>query len=114
MVPTFRRHFCPLLHNHTWDVALNVGVRRYFNVFVHFKCNSNKEYFKEYFSNRIGETYDNIEKIIEVCPVGIEGNGEWYHTSSANNPADLPSRIGAKIEDLGEDSNWQKGPETFA
>ena len=30
-----------------YDVAFNVGVHRYFNVFVHFKRYSNKEYLKE-------------------------------------------------------------------
>ena len=63
----------------------------------------------EYFGNRIGECWDLQSKIEEIVPVGIEGQGEWYHMPSQDNAADRPSRIDSKVEDLVEGSEWQQG-----
>ena len=65
-------------------------------------------YFKEYFSNRIGETFDNVKKMSEVCPVGTQG--EWYHVASKDNPADKPTRMNTELDDLKIGSEWQCGP----
>ena len=64
-------------------------------------------YFSEYYSNRIGETHDNQKKVEAICPVGNEG--EWWHISGAENPADRPSRVGSKPNDVGYGSEWQRG-----
>lgn len=66
-------------------------------------------FFSEWFSNRIGELHENQRKIEEICPVGYEG--EWWHVSSENNPADRPTRLDSKPEDLGLGSEWQTGIE---
>ena len=63
----------------------------------------------EYFGNRIGECWDLQEKIEQLVPVGISGQGEWYHMPSADNAADKPSRIDSKVADLGIGSEWQDG-----
>ena len=66
-------------------------------------------YFSEYFSNRIGETWDNQKRIQEYCQVGDE-NGEWYHVPSDSNPADRPSRVDSEPPDIMPGSSWQRGP----
>ena len=43
-----------------------------------------------------------------MCPVG--NNGEWYHTPSAFNAADRPTRTDTTPEDLGYNTEWQNGP----
>ena len=48
----------------------------------------------------------NIEKI---CCVGQ--NGEWWHTASSNNAADLATRAESLPSDISEGSSWQQGPE---
>ena len=64
-------------------------------------------YFSEFYSNRIGETHDNQKKVEVICPVGEAG--EWWHISGAENPADRPSRVGSKPEDIKYGSEWQVG-----
>ena len=63
----------------------------------------------EYFGNRIGECWDLQEKITELVPVGVEGQGEWYHMPSKYNCADRPTRLDSKPEDLVIGSVWQDG-----
>jgi len=70
----------------------------------------NSGYFNEYFSNRVGETWDNQKKIEEYCQVG-DNDREWYHVASHLNPADKPSRCGSQPEDVQLGSTWQVGPE---
>ena len=43
--------------------------------------------------------------IEKLCPVGDAG--EWWHVSSANNPADRNSRLDSKPANLGLNSEWQ-------
>ena len=50
----------------------------------------NPRFFNEFFSNRVGETWDNQKKIEEICHIG--NNGEWHHIPSFPNPADMASR----------------------
>ena len=58
-------------------------------------------FFTEYFSNRVSELWDNKTKIEEFCPVE-----DWYHVSSEDNAADLPSRVDATAEDIKLNSTW--------
>ena len=69
-------------------------------------------FFGEYFGNRIGELWDLQQRIEEFCPVGL--NGEWYHVAGQDNPADRPTRLDTNPEDIGTDSDWQKGPDYLA
>ena len=63
--------------------------------------------FGEYFGNRVGEVIDNQAKIETICPVGI--NGEWYHTESENNGADIATRLDTDCEGLIGEA-YQQGP----
>ena len=63
----------------------------------------------EYFGNRVGECWYLQEKIAQLVPVGVAGEGEWYHLSSKNNAADSPTRLDSKPQDLGIGSVWQDG-----
>ena len=60
--------------------------------------------FSEFFANRIGEIYDCIRDIPEDIEV------IWGWVKSADNGADIASRVTANPEDLGENSVWQTGP----
>ena len=62
----------------------------------------------EYFGNRVNIIRTNQAKIEEMCPVG--NDGEWYHTPSAFNAADRPTRTDTTPEGLGYNSEWQNGP----
>ena len=64
--------------------------------------------FGEYFGNRIGTILEQQAMIERVCPIGE--NGEWYHTESKNNAADLATRLDSTTRDIGSDSEWQCGP----
>ena len=64
--------------------------------------------FGEYFGNRMGEIHDNQAKIEQICPVGE--NGEWWHTESKNNGADIATRLETSCDDL-LSVGWQHGPE---
>ena len=63
-------------------------------------------YFTDYYSNRIGEIFDNQKKIEDICPVGDAGEG--WHIAGAMNLADRPSRVGSKPDDVMYGSEWQK------
>ena len=65
--------------------------------------------FGEWFGNRVSEIQSNQAKIEEFCPVGE--SGEWLHTASKNNAADIASRLDSRPEDIGPGSIWQEGPE---
>lgn len=67
------------------------------------------KYFNEYFSNRVGETWDNQRKIEELSPVGT--GGEWFHVPSLQNPADKCTRSDISMAEVGEGSVWQEGPD---
>ena len=64
-------------------------------------------YFSEYYGNRVGETHDNQKKIEEFCPVGE--SGEWWHIKGSDNPADRPTRLDTKPDDIMYGSTWQRG-----
>ena len=63
----------------------------------------------EYFGNRVGEIWDLEERISKLVPIGINGEGDWYHMPSKHNAADRPSRIDSKPEDLLPGSDWHLG-----
>ena len=54
-------------------------------------------FFTDYFGNGFGECHDLHVDIERLCPVGEAG--EWWHASSANNPADRNSRLDSKTWD---------------
>ena len=64
----------------------------------------------EYFGNRIGECWDLQGKMSDLVPVGLSGDGEWYHMPSRYNAADRPTRLNSKPADLGIGTEWQDGP----
>ena len=66
--------------------------------------------FGEYFGNRYGQIFDLQAKIEKICPVGVEGRGEWQHTESKYNAADPASRLNSKVDDISQGSQWQNGP----
>ena len=53
------------------------------------------------------EAIDCQLKIEKFCPVGQ--SGEWYHTDSEHNAADIATRLDSTIDDLSEGSEWQIG-----
>ena len=60
---------------------------------------------KPFFKNRRAEIIDNLEMSSKLCPM------EQVHwVSSENNVADLLTRGEAKLEDIGPDSIWMRGP----
>ena len=63
--------------------------------------------FGEYFGNRIGEIFELQAKIELHCKVGYDG--EWWHTESKNNAADILTRVDATVEDVAQGSDWQVG-----
>ena len=63
---------------------------------------------KSFFHNRVAEIVDNIGEIRKYCPVE-----DIHYVASADNPADLGTRVCVKPEDLGPNSFWQKGPSFF-
>ena len=64
----------------------------------------------EYFGNRVGECWDLQGKISTLVPVGLSGDGEWYHMPSKYNAADRPTRLDSKPADIVIGSEWQDGP----
>ena len=63
----------------------------------------------EYFGNRIAECWDLQERIEQLVPVGMTGQGEWYHLPSKDNAADVPTRLDSMVADIGIGSEWQDG-----
>ena len=62
--------------------------------------------FGEYFGNRIGEIMDLQSQIEQFCPIGNEG--EWWHTESHNNGADIATRLDTDIMGL-NNVKWKFG-----
>ena len=60
---------------------------------------------KPFFHNRVSELTENIALMRKVCEVD-----DIHYVASADNPADLATRGGVKLKDIGPDSFWQKGP----
>ena len=58
--------------------------------------------FKPYFLNRISEIRDNFDETRKICPVE-----DFQYLPSKSNPADLATRTGGKLEEIGIDSDWQ-------
>ena len=50
-----------------------------------------KGYFGEFFGNRIGEQWDNIERMEQL--VKFEKSPMWYHVASKDNAADRTTRV---------------------
>ena len=67
-----------------------------------------KGFFGEWFGNRIGEQYDNIERIQNM--VELDRAPVWYHVASQDNAADRTTRLQSVPEDLGLDSEWLNVP----
>ena len=67
-----------------------------------------KGFFGEWFGNRIGEQFDNIERIETL--VVLDKPPVWYHVASQDNAADRTTRLQSVPEDLGLDSEWLNGP----
>ena len=65
-------------------------------------------YFGEFFGNRLGEQFDNQERLEEILSVG--NNGEWYWVASHDNAADRATRLSSTSADLSLDSGWLEGP----
>ena len=65
----------------------------------------NAKKLKPFFHNRRGEILENMEETKRFCPME-----EVHHVSGKLNPADIPTRGLAKLEDIGPDSYWQTGP----
>ena len=60
---------------------------------------------KPFFHNRVSELTENMALMRKVCQVD-----DIHYVASADNPADLATRGGVKLKDIGPDSFWQKGP----
>ena len=60
---------------------------------------------KPYFHNRVCEIIENMTDMKKVCNVE-----ELHYVASADNPADIGTRDGVKLCDLGPESVWQRGP----
>ena len=60
---------------------------------------------KPYFHNRVMEIRENMKSLSDICVVE-----EVFHVAGDLNVADLGTRPGVKLSDLGPDSLWQKGP----
>ena len=60
---------------------------------------------KPFFHNRVVEIGENVSEMRKICEVE-----EVYHVPGKLNVADLGTRSGVKVEQLGSDTVWQKGP----
>ena len=60
---------------------------------------------KPFFLNRVSEILENMSEMRKYCEVE-----EIQHVGGELNPADLATRGGAKVTDLGPGSFWQQGP----
>ena len=60
---------------------------------------------KPFFHNRVSEILENLADMRKVCEVE-----DLHYVASKDNPADLATRGGIKLEDIGPGSFWQKGP----
>jgi hypothetical protein len=60
---------------------------------------------KPFFHNRVSELIENVAAIKKVCPVE-----DLQYVASKENPADLATRGGIKLSEIGPKSFWQCGP----
>ena len=60
---------------------------------------------KPFFHNRVVEIGENVSEMRKICAVE-----EVYHVPGKLNVADLGTRSGVKVDQLGSDTVWQKGP----
>ena len=67
-----------------------------------------KGFFGEFFGNRIGETYDNVEKMDNL--VSFDTPVQWYYVPSEHNAADRATRLQSLPADLMLGSEWLEGP----
>ena len=65
----------------------------------------NAKKLKPFFHNRRGEMLENMEETKKYCPME-----DVHHVPGHLNPADIPTRGLANLEDIGPDSLWQIGP----
>ena len=65
-------------------------------------------FFGEFFGNCLGQIWNLQEKMIEVSPIGQDG--EWWHVPTGQNPVDRPTRLSSQLEDVDLESPWQRGP----
>ena len=67
-----------------------------------------KGFFGEFFGNRIGETFDNVERMENL--VKFDSPVQWYYVASEKNAADRATRLQSVPDDLGLGSEWLNGP----
>ena len=60
---------------------------------------------KPFFHNRVSEFVENVALMKKTC-----GVDDLHYVASAGNPADLATRGGVKLGDIGPSSFWQLGP----
>ena len=60
---------------------------------------------KPFFHNRVSEFHDNLTAMKKICPVD-----DLHYVASSENPADLATRNGIKLSEIGPQSFWQCGP----
>ena len=65
-------------------------------------------YFGEFFGNRIGEQYDNMERMENL--VSFDTPIQWYHVASELNAAGRTTRLLSNPADLSLNSEWLNGP----
>ena len=67
-----------------------------------------KGFFGEFFGNRIGEQFDNIERM-ELL-VKFDNPVEWFYVPTNQNAADKGTRLQSVPGELGLNSEWLTGP----
>ena len=67
-----------------------------------------KGFFGEFFGNRVGESFDNEERIMNL--VDLDEKPSWYHVPSEDNASDRATRMESRPEDLQMGTPWQEGP----
>ena len=67
-----------------------------------------KGFFGEFFGNRIGEQFDNVERMENL--VNFDYPVEWYYVPTDKNAADKGTRLQSEPGELGLDSEWLNGP----
>ena len=58
-----------------------------------------------YFHNRVSEIRNNMRELNLICPTE-----ELHHVAGVINVADLATRDGVKLSEIGSSSEWQTGP----
>ena len=67
--------------------------------------NKTSSNLKPFFHNRVVEIAENVSEMRKICEVE-----EVYHVPGKLNVADLGTRSGVRVDQLGSDTVWQKGP----